>query len=151
MKIHLSCLLFVILIFSCKQKYVEKNDSSSFSVKFKKNRDWWPADCGHYGGIFIQMAWHSAGHYRTGDSRGGKREGQHRFAPQNSWPDYANLDKARIIIWFIKQKYGSKISWSDLIILTGNVALESIRFKLLVLVAEEQVFGSLKDIISRAR
>ena len=107
---------------------VEALKADVFSV-MTTSQDWWPADYGHYGGLFIRMSWHAAGTYRIHDGRGGGGQGMQRFAPINSWPDNVSLDKARRLLWPVKKKYGNKISWADLIIFAGNCALESMGFK----------------------
>src|SRR5271157_3895155 len=109
--------------------YAKEFKSLDLNALMTDSQAWWPADFGHYGPLFIRMAWHSAGTYRIADGRGGAGAGQQRFAPLNSWPDNTNLDKARRLLWPIKQKYGRKISWADLMILAGNVGLDSMGFK----------------------
>ncbi|TXI06206.1 MAG: catalase-peroxidase, partial [Pseudorhodobacter sp.] len=118
--------------FNYKEAF-EKIDFQALKADIAKvmtdSQDWWPADWGHYGGLMVRMAWHSAGTYRTADGRGGASTGTQRFAPLNSWPDNVNIDKSRRLLWPIKQKYGQAISWADLMILAGNVAMETMGFK----------------------
>jgi catalase-peroxidase len=137
--------------------YIKEFNSLDFAALKKDlaalmtdSQDWWLADFGHYGPLFIGMAWHSAGTYRTGGGRGGGGRSQQRYAPLNSWPDNTNLEKARRLLWPIKQKYGRKISWADLMILTGNVALETLGFKTVStsILGQELVRAVVKDVES---